>query len=513
VTKALRAGSSLAIVLISIAALFGGLWKIRSALGSPDVLPAPQLPAPHLGYGLNIRLNLSMAQGMGFEWIKLYEDWLPDPNALPAGASRYHILYRLKAEGQPVSLDTYLAHVREVALAGRGKIQAYEIGNEPNLWMFWGQQAPNPERYARLLCRVYSTIKAVDANATIVSAGLAPARTPTNLWNLAMDDHVFAVRMLDTLQAEFPQQFPCFDAFGFHPQSFPYPPEISYEELQQQYPPDNGRGFYFRASEWYHTLLEQRGLGDRSIWLTEFGWLRDPAEDPWDGLPPYTTYSWCNSPHGLGEGQWMKVSEQQQADYLVRAFQYADAHMPWVGAMFVFNLDWNSQGWECDATKFFSIYKATTGRPDSDPRTKVPSLAVSALANMPKRPALPAPALTVHPTSLTLLMEVITPTIQRRTLNLANTFLPDTVHWSITISPTIHLQPIVTPLSGTDSTDVTVQINTGPIQTVGTYHAALTVNAEPTTTWGVPITIPITVIAVERLQQFYLPIVMNDVEP
>jgi hypothetical protein len=400
-----------------------------------------------------------------------------------------------------------------LALAGRGKVRAYEIGNEPNLWMFWGQQDPNPERYARLLCRVYATIKAVDANATIVSAGLAPARTPPDLWDLAMDDHVFAQRMFDTLQAEFPEQFPCFDAFGFHPQSFPYPPELSFEELQQQYPQDNGNGFYFRASEWYHALLEERGVGDRPIWLTEFGWLRDPAEDPWDGPPPYATYGWCNSPQGLGEGQWMKVSEQQQADYLVRAFQYADAHMPWVGVMFVFNLDWNSQGWECSHTKFFSIYKATTGRPDSDPRTRVPALAVSALANMSKRPALPAPALSIYPVSLTLLAEVSKSTVQRRALKLVNTFLPDTVQWTISISPTGQLQPIVTPISGTHSAAVTVEIDTGLIDTPGVYRSGIVITAEPNTTPGIPITIPITVFAVQRLQYSYLPVVFNDSEP
>jgi hypothetical protein len=489
------------------------LVLMTGILARPRSVSTTALPAPHLGYGLNVRSNLDMAAGLGFEWIKLYEDIYASPQDFPPEAARYHILYRVRMEGQPVSTDQYLEHVRQLALAGRGKVRAYEIGNEPNLWMFWGQQDPNPERYARLLCRVYSTIKAVDANATIVSAGLAPARTPTDLWDLAMDDHVFAQRMLDTLQAEFPEQFPCFDAFGFHPQSFPYPPELSYEELQQQYPQDNGNGFYFRASEWHHTLLEQRGLGDRPLWLTEFGWLRDPVEDPWDGPPPYATYGWCNSPRGLGEGQWMKVSEQQQADYLVRAFQYADVHMPWVGAMFVFNLDWNSQGWECSHTKFFSIYKATTGRPDSDPLTHVPALAVSALANMSKRPALPAPALSVHPTSLLLLAEVFTPTVQRRTLNLVNTFLPDAMQWAITISSTDQLQPIVTPLSGTHTAAVNVEIDTSHIVTVGTYQSSIHIAVEPSAAPDNPITIPITVVAVEQLQQCYLPLVMKNNEP
>jgi hypothetical protein len=203
--KTLRLGSVFAVVLILIAALFSGLQLTRSALGSTDTLPAP-----HLGYGLNIRQNLNMAQGMGFDWIKIYEDNWPSPNALPTGSENYRILYRMKAEGQPVSLDAYLAHVRDLVLAGRGKIHAYEVGNEPNLWMFWGQQSPNPGNYGRLLCNVYTTIKAADPQAIVVSAGLAPVgRTSETIWNLAMDDRVFTQRMFDAIRAAYPAQFPC----------------------------------------------------------------------------------------------------------------------------------------------------------------------------------------------------------------------------------------------------------------------------------------------------------------
>ncbi|HEY4721986.1 MAG TPA: hypothetical protein VII92_09080, partial [Anaerolineae bacterium] len=162
----------------------------------------PDLPAPHLGYGFNIRHNLDMADGLGFDWIKLYEDLYPSPDDFPAKAAQYHVLYRVKAEGQPFSLDVYLAHVQQLVLAGRGKVNAYEIGNEPNLGMFWGGQNPNPEQYGRLLCRVHDVIKSVDPNAFVVSAGLAPVgRTQPQNWVYAMDDRVFAQRMFDAILA------------------------------------------------------------------------------------------------------------------------------------------------------------------------------------------------------------------------------------------------------------------------------------------------------------------------
>jgi hypothetical protein len=508
--KVLRAGSILAIVLISIAALFSGLQHTRSALGSPAALPAAQAPAPHLGYGLNIRQNLNMAQGMGFDWIKLYEDNWPSPSAFPAGAENYRVLYRVKAEGQPVSLDVYLAHVRDLALAGRGKIRAYEVGNEPNLWMFWGKQAPDPGRYGRLLCNVYTTIKAVDPQAIIVSAGLAPVgRTDPTIWNLAMDDRVFTQRMFDAIRAAYPAQFPCFDAYGYHPQGFPYPPEISYDELEQQHPDDNGNAFYFRSTEWFHTLMDSNGIGDHPIWLTEFGWMRDPIEDPYYGPMTYQNYGWCNSRNDFPQ-KWMRVPEAVQADYLVRAFQYADAHMPWIGAMFVFNIDWNSQGWECASDKFFSIYKATTGLPDTDPLAKVPSLAVAALTNMPKRSAFTATTLSAERGALTFLAEVLTPTVQTQTLHLSTSGFNQVVTWTISLSVTPPLALVVSPISGTGSADIAVRLDTSTVTTPGSYQAQLFIRAVPTTTTGTPITVPVTLIAVEQLQRAYLPLIAKN---
>jgi hypothetical protein len=510
--KIIRLGSSIAIVLILTAALWGSLSFTRSALGSPGALPAvhvtePQTPAPHLGYGLNIRQSLTMAQGMGFEWIKLYEDNWPSPNALPAGAENYRILYRVKAEGQPFSLDAYLAHVRELALAGRGKIHAYEIGNEPNLWMFWGQQSPDPGRYGRLLCNVYTTIKAVDPQAIIVSGGLAPVgRTSPQIWNLAMDDRVFTQRMLEAIRAAYPAQFPCFDAFGYHPQGFPYPPEIDASQLP---PDDNGNDFRFRSSEWYHALMDVNGIGDHPIWLTEFGWLRDPIEDPYYGSMSYQNYGWCNSRSDFS-AKWMRVPETTQADYLVRAFQYADAHMPWIGGMFVFNIDWNTEGWECASDKYFSIYKATTGLPDTDPRTKVPSLAVSALTAMPKRSAFAAPTLSVEPGALTFLAEVLTPTVQTQTLHLSTSGFNQTVTWTVSLNAAPPFSLLVSPLSGAQSADVAVRLNTSAVTTPGSYEAQLLITAQPTSTNGAPFTVPVTLIPVDHLQRSYLPLIAQN---
>jgi hypothetical protein len=62
--------------------------------------------------------------------------------------------------------------------------------------------------------------------------------------------------------------------------------------------------------------MEQYGDGDKQVAIVEFGWTSDPRE--------------ASSYH------WHAVTEEQKAEYLVRAFRYAREHWaPWVGLMVV----------------------------------------------------------------------------------------------------------------------------------------------------------------------------------
>ena len=49
-----------------------------------------------------------------------------------------------------------------VATRYKGRIQAYQIWNEPNLAREWGRQRPDPAGYARMLKTAYSAIKGID---------------------------------------------------------------------------------------------------------------------------------------------------------------------------------------------------------------------------------------------------------------------------------------------------------------------------------------------------------------
>jgi hypothetical protein len=66
-------------------------------------------------------------------------------------------------------------------------------------------------------------------------------------------------------------------------------------------------------------IMEAHSDGDKPIWVTELGW---------------TTA-------GVGEGSWLTVTPQQQADYLTGAWRRARREWPWLQVFTVWNL---SQG-------------------------------------------------------------------------------------------------------------------------------------------------------------------------
>jgi hypothetical protein len=146
--------------------------------------------------------------------------------------------------------------------------------------------------------------------------------------------------------------------------------------------------------------------------------------------------------------------------------------------------------------------------PHLDYAASDPTLAHAALGALTKRYSVNDPTLTVQPAALTLLTEVATPTLCTRTLSLANATAGSTLTWTITLSATAPITLLVTPISGTNAATLTVRVDTRPITIAGMYTAALIVSAWPTTTIGSPITIPITVHAVDQLQRTFLPIVL-----
>ena len=291
-----------------------------------------QLPPPHLGYGIHVgpytSASPALVDQLHMDWVKVYEN-----GQVPAFPGK-HILYRMDLPW-PSDWNSFRTSVRQRAteLAAMG-VDAIEVHNEPNLALEW-PNGPNAWQFTQMLRVAYTQIKAADPNIIVVSGGLAPTITTAD--RRAISDIEFAAEMLDNGAAQW------FDAFGYHPYGYNLPPEAE----------PSADTLNFRRVELIRQLFEERGIYDKQIWLTEFGWLRDPAEDGVqcsDSDPNFAGFA------------WLRVSGQTQADYTVRAFDYADRHWPWAGPMFLWNLNWSLyppevNAW-CSHMRWFSVLRA-----------------------------------------------------------------------------------------------------------------------------------------------------------
>ncbi len=233
------------------------------------------------------------------------EDWPPLENAPPA------------------DLQDFAEFCGILAERFRGRIAAYQVWNEPNLSREWGDDPPSPAEYTELLKVCYEAIKESDPQAIVVSAGLAP--TGTGL-PLAMPDVDFLEGMYEAGAAEY------FDVLGINAPGYKAPPEVSPEEGEANPDYGGGRWFVFRHVEDIRQVMVANGDADKQVSILELGWTTD-------GLNP--NYA------------WHAVTEEQQADYLVRAYHYAvENWQPWMGPMFTIYIadpDWtaeeNEQWW------------------------------------------------------------------------------------------------------------------------------------------------------------------------
>lgn len=348
-------------LLLGLALVAGLLLAARTHAQSGE-----GAPAPHLGYGVHIgphtNVDPALVDQLRMDWVKVYE---------PGQVADYpgkRVLFRMDLHW-PGNWTAFRddVHRRTVELSAFG-VDAIEVHNEPNLSMEWSH-GPNAWEYTQLLRVAYTAIKAVDPSIIVVSGGLAPTLTTADRG--AINDIDFAREMLDNGAAQW------FDAFGYHPYGYNQPPEVapSYDTL------------VFRRVELIRDLFEERGILDKQIWLTEFGWLRDPAEDGVqcaDNDPSFTGFA------------WLRVSGQTQADYTVRAFQWADQHWPWAGPMFLWNLNWALYPPEVNATcshmRWFSLLRADGSRTPVFER----------VASMPRRPSRYLPALTLYAEDMTV---------------------------------------------------------------------------------------------------------------
>jgi hypothetical protein len=206
------------------------------------------------------------------------------------------------AGGSPGNADLGAVEAFYAAMAAhsKGKVVAYEILNEPNLPFEWGGP-PDPAAYTAFMKAAYRGVKSQDSDAMIIGGGPSPN---TGGFGGTIEDTDFLNGMYRAGAKGY------MDALGIHNYGGNTEPERDPGDC----------GICFRRAELYRALMVRNGDAGTPIWATEFGWLMDPGR-------------------GLGQYDWMKVSPEQQAQYVVRSYQYAQKNWPWMGGMLLSNLD------------------------------------------------------------------------------------------------------------------------------------------------------------------------------
>lgn len=333
-----------------------------SAPGKKSSTGARWLNSPE--YGMHVFLwwrpevadrDLQLVRDAGFQWVKQTFAWRDIEGAgkgqfdwsrtdrIVQQVEQYglKLLARIDSQpawagggypenGPPDNLQDFADFLTALATRYKGRIHAYQIWNEPNLNVpgrsEWGGRPPNPAEYTEMLKVAYRAIKAVDPNAIVISAGLAP----TTRWDdVAMPDLEF-IRGMYAAGAK-----PYFDMLGAHGAGYKAPPEMDPAEVARNPVYNNNdpspeylkRIYCFRHVEDIRQVMVENGDADKQIALLEFGWTIDPRPDS-----PY---------------HWHAVTPFEQGEYLVRAYQYAKTHWsPWIGIMsliYLQNVDWTPE--------------------------------------------------------------------------------------------------------------------------------------------------------------------------
>ena len=331
---------------------------------APPPLAITPLGTDTLAYGFNVFLvgnsgganfntrTMGKVREAGFGWVRVQLQWSElEPSQGSYNTAPYDTIINAAANGGanvlvsvvkapawaapsrpgalPENTAAFGRTMRYLAARYSGRVQAWEVWNEQNLAGEVGGYV-DVAPYFNTLQAGYTAVKAVDPGAIVLFGGL----TPTGL-----NDPALAINDVTYLRAFYEYQNGAgrnyFDVLGAHPGSAANPPDTKYPDQpgSGDCPPKfasqqgscwkDAPDFYFRRIEDQRAVMEQYGDTAKQVWLTEFGW------DSCVGLPAPNGYEYC-----------ALTNEAQQAAYLARAVTIAREGWPWLGALFVWNLNY-----------------------------------------------------------------------------------------------------------------------------------------------------------------------------
>ncbi len=372
------------------------LGGVAVAEAPPEPTPAPRAalassvaPRGNVGFGYGIQAHMldtdlnrvfDMINGMGFNWVKQQVEWLAyepakgqynwgplDAIVNTANARGVNVLFSVvkapkwarpgntdwSVAGPPANPQDFADFMGAMAGRYKGRVRAYEIWNEQNLYYEWGHEPLDAGRYVQLLAAAYNAIKANDPSAYVISGALTP--TGVNDGQVAVDDAVYLERMYQAGVARY-----C-DGIGVHPSGYNNPPDATAGSWNDPSAPSfkGHRSFFFHDTLWtYYAIMRKYGDAGKRLWPTEFGW----ASTDGLGAVPAEGYGYAGD-----------NSQGEQAQFLVQAMQLARS-WGFVGPMFVWNLNFGPVSGAHDEKAAFGVL-----RPDWGARP-----AYAALRDMPK---------------------------------------------------------------------------------------------------------------------------------
>ena len=196
----------------------------------------------------------------------------------------------------------------------KGRVRYYQLWNEPNIYPEWGNYAISPEDYTRLLCLAADAARAADPDVVIINGAMAstivldPAAPPPGN---ALNDFLFMQRMYDAGAAD------CFDIVamqGYGLWSGPTDRRM------------NPRVLNFSRPLFMRDLMAANGDAHKPIWISEMNWNAVPDEVP--------------------DKRFGQVTPEQQARYLVEAYERIQKEWPWLGVANVWYLKRPTDQWK-----------------------------------------------------------------------------------------------------------------------------------------------------------------------
>ncbi|MCZ7539043.1 MAG: hypothetical protein M5U29_03820 [Anaerolineae bacterium] len=196
----------------------------------------------------------------------------------------------------PADFQDFVDYAVAVATRYRGRIQHYQVWNEPNLYPEWGEQTVNAEAYTDLLCRTYRALKAVDPQIVVITGAIGPT---IDLSGRNAYDVLYLQRMYQAGAGA------CFDVLsvqGYGLWSGPSDRRLRPTTINFQ------RHLYLRD------VMVANGDAHKPIWISEAGWNPVPDDPAIANLERYG-----------------RVTMEQAAAWAPLAYQRASEEWPWIG--------------------------------------------------------------------------------------------------------------------------------------------------------------------------------------